>query len=179
MSEKRCFIRNSSSSDPMPEKIIDELYSKRVRNSLSKISSPKQDLTFSQLKIYYEEKRHILNDNFLKNLEFYNEDGKFNYNAYLLADNNGISIKIVVYMGVDKYDLIENSENGYCSHIKSTYKVLDKCNITHTKITGNANRSEWNDIDKIVLREAVINAIIYNEYALNEVPQVFDCMMKD
>ncbi len=164
MSEKGCFMRNGSSSDPMPEKIIDELYSKRVRNSLSRITSPRQDLTFSQLKIYYEENGYTINDHFLKNLEFYNEDGKFNYNAYMFADNNGISMKVAVYKGLDKYDLIENSENGYCSLIKSTYKVLDKLdkyNRTHTKITGNANRIQWNDIDKIALREAVINAIIH------------------
>ena len=31
-------------------------FSKRTRNSLKNIVSPKQDLTFSQLKVYYMEK---------------------------------------------------------------------------------------------------------------------------
>ena len=36
---------------------------KRTRNSLRNIVSPKQDLTFSQLKIYYEEKGFDINNN--------------------------------------------------------------------------------------------------------------------
>lgn len=177
ISEKGCYVRNGSSSDPMPTSMIDELYAKRVRNSLSRIISPRQDLTFSQLKIYYQEKGLTINDKFLNNLELLTEDGRYNYNAYLLADDNGVSMKVAVYNGVDKYDLIENSENGYHSLINSTYKVLDKLdkyNTTHAKITGKANRDEWQNIDKVALREAVINAIIHNDYVLNEVPPVFE-----
>lgn len=75
--------------------------------------SPRQDLTFKQLKIYYEENRFDLNDKFLNNLELYSVDKKFNYAAYLLADENGISMKIAKYSGTDKVDLIENAEFGY------------------------------------------------------------------
>lgn len=65
-------------------------------------------------------------------------DGKFNYIAYLLADENGVSIKVAKYAGKDKVDLIENEEYGYCSLIKATNSVLDKMkieNVTHTKVT--------------------------------------------
>lgn len=125
-------LNNGSSSDPMPTTVIDELYSKRVRNSLSRITSPRQDLTFSQLKIFYEEKGYTINSNFLHNLELFTDDGRYNYNAYMLADDNGISMKVAVYNGVDRYDLIENSENGYCSLLKSAYRVLDKINTHNT-----------------------------------------------
>ncbi len=54
MSEKGCFIRNGTAADPMPQKMIDELFAKRTRNSLGRIVSRKQDLKFEQLKIYYE-----------------------------------------------------------------------------------------------------------------------------
>jgi predicted HTH transcriptional regulator len=46
MTEKGCFIRVGSASEPMPQRMIDELFSKRVRNSISKIKSNRQDLTF-------------------------------------------------------------------------------------------------------------------------------------
>ena len=56
MTEKGCFIRVGSASEPMPLKMIEELFARRIRNSIGKIRSSHQDLSFSQLKIYYEEK---------------------------------------------------------------------------------------------------------------------------
>ena len=38
----------------LTSKQIEELYSKRTKTLLTNIISPKQDLTFSQLKIYYK-----------------------------------------------------------------------------------------------------------------------------
>ena len=77
---------------------------------LKNIVSPRQDLTFSQLNIYYEGKGFKLNDKFESSLELYTPEGKYNYVAYLLADENSISIKVAKYAGSDKYDLIENEE---------------------------------------------------------------------
>ena len=54
MSSKGCFIRVGSSSEPMDTNMIESLFSRRTRNSLGKIKSHRQDLTFEQLKIYYE-----------------------------------------------------------------------------------------------------------------------------
>lgn len=51
MSSAGCFIRIGSASESMPENMIEDQFSKRVRNSLSKIKSHRQDLTFGQLKI--------------------------------------------------------------------------------------------------------------------------------
>lgn len=78
MTEKSCFIRIGSASEPMPQKLIDELFAKRTRNSISKIKSNRQDLSFEQLKIYYEAKGLTLNDKFATNLELLNADGDFN-----------------------------------------------------------------------------------------------------
>ncbi len=176
-SEKGCYIRVGNSKKPMSMRMIEDLYSKRTRNSLSKIKSPRGDLTFNQLKIYYEEMGYNITDTFLDSLEFYTEDGKFNYNAYLLADNNSTSIKVAVYDGTNKVDLIESNEYGYCSLIKAINRVLDKLdvyNTTHTRITGKPRRDQWRDVDNNALREAVVNAVVHNDYASNEVPPVFE-----
>ena len=130
-------MRLGSSTIPMTPNIIDDLYSRRVRNSLNRIVSPRQDLTFAQLKIYYEENGFDLNENFAKPLELLTEDGRYNYNAYLLADNNGLSMKVAKYSGTDKVDLNENEEYGCCSIVKATNNILNKLafeNITKTKI---------------------------------------------
>lgn len=55
---------------------------------------PDRNLTFSQLKIYYEERGFALNDKFASTLELLTPDGKYNYVTYLLADENGVSIKV-------------------------------------------------------------------------------------
>ena len=68
MTPEGCFIRIGSSCESMSQKQIEELFAKRTRNSLKNILSPTQNLTFSQLKIYYEEKRYKINDNFLNQL---------------------------------------------------------------------------------------------------------------
>ena len=94
MSEKGCFIRIGSASEPMPLRMIEELFSKRTRNSIGKIKSNRQDLTFAQLKIYYEETGYRLIDKFAVNLELLTETGDYNYVAYLMADKNGNSVKV-------------------------------------------------------------------------------------
>ncbi len=142
ISEKGCFIRVGSSSEPMSAKMIEELFSKRVRISLRNIVSPRQDLTFEQLHIYYTSKSYKLNENFAKNLEFLTDNGKYNYIAYLLADENGVSIKVAKYKGTDRVDLIENNEYGYTSLIKATKAVLDKLDIENTTFSKRKNRTE-------------------------------------
>ena len=175
MSPKGCFLRVGSSAQPMTTAIIDDYYSKRVQVTLSNMPSPRSNLTFEQLKIYYEENNLQLNDQFKENLDLLTKSGQYNYAAYMLADNNGVSIKVAKYAGTDKIDLIENEEYGYCSIIKATNRVLDKLNVenrTFAKITY-STRLEKSMVDKTALREAVINAIVHNDYS-REVPPVFE-----
>lgn len=136
---------------------------------------PDRNLTFSQLKIYYEERGFALNEKFANTLELLTPDGKYNYMAYLLADENGVSIKVAKYAGKDKVDLIENEEYGYCSLIKAAHRVLDKFeieNVTRTKITGK-ERIDRTLVGRVPLREAIINAIVHNDYT-REIPPVFE-----
>ncbi len=70
MSPNGCFTRMGASSQPMSTVMIDDLYSKRIHNTLRNIASPRQDLTFfAQLKIYYQERGLELNEKFANSLE--------------------------------------------------------------------------------------------------------------
>ena len=66
MSEKGCFIRLGSAAEPMSQKLIEELFASRTRNSIGKIKAHRQDLNFEQLHIYYQEKQKPLNKQFRK-----------------------------------------------------------------------------------------------------------------
>jgi len=175
MSEKGCFIRTGTAAELMPQKMIDDLFARRTRNSIGKIRSNRQDLTFEQLKIYYNGQGKTLNQHFATNLELLTRDGEYNYVAYLMADENGNSIKFAKYDGTTRVNLIENKEFGYCSLVKATYSILDKLeveNITHTKITSKQriNQQTW---DTTALREAVLNAFVHNDYT-TEIPPKFE-----
>ena len=175
MSPNGCYIRLGSSTQKMTTALIDELYAKRIHTTLRNILSPRQDLTFAQLKIYYQERGLELNQQFANSLELLTQDGKYNYIAYLLADENGVSIKVAKYAGMDKVDLIENEEYGYCSLIKATNSVLEKMkieNTTRAKVTS-SKRIEKNLVEPVALREALINAIVHNDFS-REIPPVVE-----
>ena len=174
MSEKGCFLRIGSATEPMSVKMIEQLFSRRTRTSLTHIRSPRQDLTFEQLRIFYEEAGFELGEKFASNLELLTEDGAYNLAAYLLADENGNSVQVAKYAGTDRVDLLESKEYGYYCLVKTCKQVLDRLegieNRTINKITPTKriNRHLWNPV---ALREAVINAIIHNDYTTELVPK--------
>ncbi len=167
-----CYIRVGSSKERMTERMIEEMFSKRIKNSLKEIEAPRQDLTFRQLKIHYEGNGMTLNDNFARNLNLLTDEGKYNYNAYLLADENDISIKLVKYLGTNKMELIENQEYGYCCLITATQRILDRLtaeNTVYAKIEYNG-RKEVEMIDSKALKEVIINAMVHSDYTLTTTP---------
>lgn len=175
MTSDSCFIRVGSSNEKMDEHLINKLFRERTKNSLKNIISPKQDLTFRDLKIYYTEKGFDVGDNFEKQLDFFTADGKYNYVAYLLADENRVSIKVAKYASDDVDELMENYEFGYCSLIKATHRVLEKF-ITENKIFAKITypeRKEQAMYDYKAVREVIINAIVHNDWS-NEYPPKFE-----
>lgn len=178
LSEKGAFIRIRSSAEPMPTRQIEQLFSKRIRNSIGNMKSPKQTLQFQQLHIYYQSIGKALNEQFARNLELVTEEGNYNYVAYLMNDINNISVKVARYEGLNRVELAESNEYGYESLIKATHQVLDKLNLenrTLTKITPKQRKKQrlWN---AIALRESVINAFVHNDYTKEVAPkfEIFD-----
>ena len=175
MSPQGCFIRIGAGIKPMDIQMIEGLFGSRTKDSLRNIPSPRHtEHGFQYLKIYYAEHGFEINDNFLQNLDLYTGEGKLNMVAYLLADKNSLSVRVAKYAGKDKCDLIENEEFGYCSLLKITDRLLEKVNIenrTLAKITS-GKRLEKRLVDPVALREALVNAIVHNDYTTEEAPLV-------
>lgn len=177
MTPNGCYTRIGAQASPMTQNMIDGSFSRRILNTLHNVVSPNQELTFTQLKIYYQEKGYdAAGSYFLKNLDLFTEDGKYNYAAYLMADHNGISIKVARFRGTEKLDIVERNEFGRCCLIKSALNVLERLNVANTtvvRVGGKAQRKEIRLIDPAALREAVLNAIIHNDY-INGAYPVFE-----
>ena len=166
MSEQGCFIRVGSSSQPMSEQMIEELLAKRQQITLQTMTSPRQNLAFKQLAIYYQEKNLEPTEQFIESLDLRQSNNEYNYAAYLLADDNGVSIKVATYAGTDKVELLETREYGNRCIITATQRILDRLdseNRTFAKITSK-NRLEKERVNSIALKEVVINAIVHNDY---------------
>ena len=176
LSERGCFLRVGTASEPMTTKQIEDLYAHRVRNSLRNIRSPRKKLTFRQLHIYYESKGLALNEHFLENLDLLTDDGELNYVAYLLADENSTSIKVAKYAGTDRDILVSNNEFGFCSLLKATDQVLDKLKVENnvSSVITYKHRIDTPLWDERAMHEIVINAIVHNDYYTNEVPPKFE-----
>jgi len=168
MTPDSCFIRVGSSNERMDDHLISKMFKERTRNSLKNIISPRQELTFTDLKIYYKEKGFDIGNNFETQLGFFTPDGKYNYLAYLLADENTISVKVAKYTGNDVDELMENYEFGYCSLVKATYLE----NKIYAKITY-PERKEQPMYDYNAVREVIINALVHNDWS-TEYPPKFE-----
>ena len=174
MTPKGCFIRVGTACEPMPEAMIEDLFARRVRNSIGRIRSVRQDLTFEQLRIYYQEHGFKLNDNFARTLELITDDGAYNYAAYLLADENSNSIKVAKYAGRDRVELVANNEYGMTSLVTATKRVIERLKVENTVRTRKTalERIDTPLWDEKAVREAVINAIVHNDYTREVPPKV-------
>ena len=172
------FVRIGSACVQLTEKQIFDLYSKRTRTSLINIISPMQDLTFTQLRIYYDEIGYQFTSNTYKQLNFLLETGEYNYLAYLLSDQNSLVFNVGKFKGDNVVELEEIKSYSNQSLIKTTNEIvdyIDKQNKTFTTITS-SKRKEEKLFDSIAMREALINALVHSDYTYENTPtfRIFD-----
>jgi predicted HTH transcriptional regulator len=126
LSESGAFIRSGNSAQPMTQKMIYAFQTKSFPKSLINIESPEQELTFADLFIYYRRFFKPLKDNtFAKTLNFLTTDGKYNYLAYLMADNNQLSVRFARFNDAgEHFELIEKAiEYGNCCLITAIQRI--------------------------------------------------------
>ena len=175
MSEKGCYIRVGTAAEPMSARMIEDLYAHRVRNSLRNIPSPKQNLSFRILRVYYEERGMTLNEYYAENLDFLLPDGRYNYVAFLMSDENNISVKLAKYSSTDRSQLISVSDYGCICLLQTADRIIERLKIENTITSqktykARIDSSLWNEK---AIREVVMNALIHNDYT-EEVPPKFE-----
>ncbi len=117
-----------------------------------------------------------INDkNFVENMHF-KVNGKYNYLANLLADQNDISIKVVRFSGNDKLHMISRNEYGYkCLLIamKQASDYIFSINETRVDIESSLERKEVQLFDQHVFDEAWTNACLHNKWIRNVPPAIY------
>lgn len=131
-------------------------------------------LSFRSLKQYYLDKGYRLNDdNFETNLYLIAPSGKYNIMGELLSDNNRYSLIYVKFRGLDKASISQRTDYGQRSLIFAYEQLMNRIaseNICTTDTTIRPRKDTYL-YDYDCVKEAVINAIIHNDWLISE-PQV-------
>lgn len=145
-------------------------------DSIVNIESNNQKLTFNQLKALYIGNDLTLRENtFKQNLNLLTRDGTYNLMASILADVNSYSIKVAVFSGTDKTNLIKRNEYGYKCMLVAVKQVLDymeALNDTVVDVEGSL-RKESRLFDFSCFREAWLNACLHNRWSRQTPPAVY------
>lgn len=147
-----------------------------VSDSIASIEANNQALTFEQLKMLYAGNNLTLRENtFEQNLNLFTRDGTYNLMAAILADVNSYSIKVAVFRGTDKTDLVRRNEYGYKCMLVAVKQVLDymeALNDTVVDVEGSL-RKETKLFDFPCFREAWLNACLHNRWSRQTPPAVY------
>ena len=147
-----------------------------VADSIVNIEANNQELSFEQLKMLYVGNNLTLRENtFKQNLNLLTRDGTYNLMAAILADINSYSIKVAVFRGTDKTDLIKRNEYGYKCILVSVKQVLDYMEALNDTIVdvGGSLRKESKLFDFPCFREAWLNACLHNRWSRQTPPAVY------
>lgn len=115
-------------------------------------------------------------------------EGKYNYNAFLLADENTVFIKHVRYLETNKLELLENLEFGNRCLITTTQRILDRLDVENLRVSfkykenpfeyddtakNKSSKLESKKSSKLVVSEHQILELCKTEKSLKEITEYF------
>ncbi len=171
-----CPVRVGSTCREMTEEQIANRYKLKFLNNdlITEAVINLPELSFRSLKQYYLDKGYRLNeDNFETNLYLIAPSGKYNIMGELLSDNNRYSLIYVKFRGLDKASISQRTDYGQRSLIFAYEQLMNRIaseNICTTDTTIRPRKDTYL-YDYDCVKEAVINAIVHNDWLISE-PQV-------
>ncbi len=137
-----------------------------------------QNLTFNKLFGYYGSRGIVLKEEtFEKNLNLRNSDGDYNTLAQLLSDNSHKPLRVSIFDGDTKAsNLISVREFGNTCLLYSLDNLLqygDVLNLIQSDETNRVvERTEVALFDSNAFREAVVNAVLHNNWVSGNEPMI-------
>lgn len=170
-------IRVGSENRKILRDDLGDLFLTNSSIALDTIESIDQNLTFNGLKSLYISKGFTIDHKtFAPNMGLLTKNGRYNYIAQILSDNNNCSIKVTRFKGKDKNEIIIRNEFGYkCLLIalKQAYDYVISFNETRVNLTDNIQRDEIKLFDSRAFNEAWTNACLHNRWSRNIPPQIY------
>ena len=173
----RYYVRNVSADEQASNDILRKMLASSDADIIRQKASPTQKLTFrsffailSGLGIHPKD-----SEEFYGNYGLLNRENEYNINAYLMSDNNDISVKVVVFEGDNKSVMSKRTEYGKKCLLLSVSEVLEyfkSINTTRVDV-GGAQRKEQTLFDFPSFREAWINACLHNDWNDGIAPSVY------
>lgn len=173
----RYYMRSADEDRELSPVALKELMDRQTSSDVLTLAvAPVQNLTFNKLKIAYVTAGLTVDQaTFEDNAGLKNSDGKYNLMAFLLADENDISIKVVTFAGKDKTELVKRNEYGGTCLVMAIDKVIDYMeSINDTMVTmGSHRRQEEKLFDMASFKEAWQNACIHTKWDKGNPPAVY------
>lgn len=139
-------------------------------STIENTPSEYQNLSFSQLLIYYVAKGIPLREeSFKENLGLLTKDGQYNIMAQLLSDDSHVSIRVATFLGKTKADpMYTVREFGHKCLLLSVDDILRYADILNVPQADEServvDRKEVPLFDAGAFREAAINAFVHNDW---------------
>lgn len=165
LKEGGVFTRQGSASVPCTSEAIRSLIRDSDNISFEALESKEQDLSFTTIEPHFRDMNLELGCQQMQTLGFTN-NGVYTNLALILSEQNPYTIKIAVFSGEDKMSFINRKEcTGSLFHqIDQALEFLDLNNRLKATFES-VRRKDTRDYDSVVLREAVLNAVIHRDYA--------------
>ena len=172
-SSNGCHLRIGATCKSMTVAQIKIRYQKNFIDNDLMIITPARygEISFKTLKVYYAEKGyHLDEDSYKKNLNLIMNNGEYNQLAELLSDYNNIPFNVVKFSGLDKSAISEKTNYG-SQCILFVYEnirnrlISENVTVVNTKVRP---RKDINLYNLDVVNEALLNAIVHNDYNISE-----------
>ncbi len=173
----RYYIRNVAADESVSNDLLRKMLASGDADIIRHMPSENQELTFRRLfAILSANGVHVSDsETFYLNYGLLNRDRRFSFMAYLLSDQNQISIKIVRFAGSTKASMSERTEYGAQCLLATVQAVLEyakSLNTTRVSLVEGV-RTEEALFPFESFREAWINACLHNSWHEKIPPAVY------
>lgn len=162
------YVRQGASSVPASETAILHMIKDTSGDRYEDARSVNQLLTFEKAAAYFKKKNIEFGEGQKRTLHIIGEDGTYSNLGMLLSDQNVHTIKMAVFDGSKKTIFRDRREltGSLLAQLEEAYAYIDQLNRTRSEFEG-LNRIDERDYPPEALREALLNAIVHRDYAIN------------
>ena len=175
-SSNGCHYRVGTTCKSMTLEMIKQKFEYSLSNvdMMVRRESYYQNMAFTKFKMLLLENGYHLDENtFEKNFKLRTNDGAYNYLAELLSDENSLQFIFAKFKGKTKATFSERSDYGNQCIILAYERMKDRLKLENIcmTITNPRPRKDIYLYDIDAVNEALVNAIIHNDYRITD-PQV-------